>query len=280
MSTLTIEQVIKTVQQVPSLSTLVVEVLASFDKKDVNFSELVQKISRDQGLTTRVLRVANSPFYGNSGKIGSVKAAVIVLGFHNVRSLVVAAGLINQFPAPATPSGFDRLGFWRHSIGSAVCANRLAMTLGRDQSMAFTAGLLHDIGKLVLDAYFSENLAEMLEYYATNNDISMIKAERAVLGIDHTQIGYELTRRWHFPVSIQKAIRDHHDSEREPSALTDLAHIANVLSHMLDFDNSDSNDGVPLLSSTAWTRLGMDHETLPMQLAEIERQYASMQMLV
>lgn len=278
MVKLTIEQVVKTVHQIPSLSVLVMEVLASFDKKDVNFAELVQKIGQDQGLTTRVLRVANAPFYGNSGKIGSIKSAIVVLGFHNVRSLVTAAGLINQFPVSVTPSGFDRMAFWQHNIGTAVCAHQLAKTLGKDQSMAFTAGLLHDVGKLVLDAYFSEDIAAVLARCAAD-DISMIEAERAVLGLDHTQIGYELTRRWRFPVMIQRAIRDHHDPECEPGTLTDLVHVANVLSHMLDFDKPDFNR-MPSLSNAAWMRLGIEFDALPIQMSKIERQYASIKLLM
>ena len=277
-NTLTIEQVISAVRQIPSLSVLVMEILASFDKKDVNFIDLVRKIGRDQGLTARVLQVANSPFYGNSGKIGSIKGAVVVLGFHNVRSLVAAAGLINQFPISGIPSSFDRLSFWHHNIGVAVCAHHLAKTSGRDEDLAFTAGLLHDVGKLVLDAYFNKNFAAVLARCAAD-DVTMVMAERAELGLDHAQIGYELTRRWRFPVPIQKAIRDHHNPEYEPNSLTDLVHVANVLSHMLDFDDRNS-DLMPSLSVAAWTRLDMDHDILPMQMAEIERQYASMKLLV
>lgn len=278
MGTITIEQVVKTAQQIPSLSVLVMEVLASFDKKDVNFVDLVRKIGQDQGLTARVLRVANAPFYGNSGKIGSIKSAVVVLGFHNVRSLVAAAGLINRFPVSTTPSGFDRMAFWQHNIGTAVCAHQLAKALGKDQSLAFTTGLLHDVGKLVLDAYFGEEYMEVL-LRCEAEDISMIEAERAVLGLDHTQVGHELTRRWHFPLLIQRGIRDHHNPEAEQSTLTDIVHVANLLAHMLDFDKPELNR-MPALSDAAWTRLGIDLDTLPMQMEKIERQYASIKLIM
>lgn len=277
MGALTIDQVIKGVQQVPSLSAVVTEILASFDKEDIDTADLVRKLGQDQGLTARVLRVANSPFYGISSKVGSVSEAVVVLGFHNVRSLVAAAGIINQFPA-SKGGGFDRLAFWQHGIGSAVCAQMLAKTLGKDQALAFTAGLLHDIGKLVLDAFFHDDYTAAVARCVAE-DSALLEAEQTELGLEHGLVGYELAKRWKFPLAIQQAIRDHHQPEREPAALTDLVHVANVLCHALDFGHS-GYDMVPPLSSAAWTRLGLDWDTMPVQMAEIELQYAGMQLLV
>lgn len=277
MGKLTIEQVIKGVQQVPSLSAVVLEVLASFDREDIEIADLVQKLGQDQGLTARVLRVANSPFYGISSKVGSVGEAVVVLGFHNVRSLVAAAGIINQFPV-SEGKGLDRLALWQHGIGTAVCAQVLAKALGRDQALAFTAGLLHDIGRLVLDAYFHEDFKAAM-VHCTAEDSTLLDAERAVLGMEHAQVGFELARRWKFPVSIQQAIRDHHQPEREQAALTDLVHTANVLCHALDIGNA-GYEMVPPLSSSAWTRLGLDWEKMPAQMAEIEQLYAGAHLLV
>lgn len=277
MGKLTIEQVIKGVQQVPSLSAVVREVLASFDRENIEIAGLVQKLGQDQGLTARVLRVANSPFYGISSKVGSVGEAVVVLGFHNVRSLVAAAGIINQFPV-SEGNGFDRLAFWQHGIGTAVCAQVLAKALGRDQALAFTAGLLHDVGRLVLDAYFHDDFKAAMAHCMAE-DSTLLDAELAVLGVEHAQVGFELARRWKFPVSIQQAIRDHHQPEREQAALTDLVHTANVLCHALDIGNA-GYEMVPPLSSGAWTRLGLDWEKVPAQMAEIGQLYAGAHLLV
>lgn len=277
MGKLTIEQVIKGVQQVPSLSAVVLEVLASFDRENIEIAGLVQKLGQDQGLTARVLRVANSPFYGISSKVGSVGEAVVVLGFHNVRSLVAAAGIINQFPV-SEGNGLDRLAFWRHGLGTAVCAQVLAKALGRDQALAFTAGLLHDVGRLVLDAYFHDDFKAAMAHRMAE-DSTLLDAELAVLGVEHAQVGFELARRWKFPVSIQQAIRDHHQPEREQAALTDLVHTANVLCHALDIGNA-GYEMVPPLSSGAWMRLGLDWEKMPAQMAEIGQLYAGVHLLV
>ncbi len=277
MGPLTIDQVAKAIQQVPSLSAVVMEVLASFDKQNVEIADLAQKLGQDQGLTARVLRVANSPFYGMSSKVGSVQEAVVALGFHNVRSLVAAAGIINQLPA-SEGKGFDRTGFWQHSIGTAACAQVLAKALGKDPALAFTAGLLHDIGKLALDAYFHEDYQLALAHRAAE-DSTLMEAERAALGVDHALVGHELARRWKFPAATQLAIRDHHQPEREPGTLTDLVHVANVLCHALDIGNA-GYDRVPPLSSSAWSRLGLDWDAMPALWAETEQQYAGLSLLL
>lgn len=277
MSKLTIEQIVKTVRQVPSPSTVVIEILASFEKENLDTASLVKKIGQDQGLTARVLRVANSPFYGMSSKVGSVGEAMVVLGFHNVRSLVAAAGIINQFPVTEGNS-LDRLAFWQHSIGSAVCAQGLAKTTGKDQALAFTAGLLHDVGRLVLDAYFHDESSAIMAYSAAQ-DVTLSEAEQAQIGFDHAVIGYELVKQWKFPVPIQQAIRNHLQPERDRAVLTDLVHVANVLCHALDFGNAGYKM-VPPLSSGSWTRLGLDWDAMPLLLAEIERQYDGAHMLL
>jgi len=274
---LTIDQVAKAIQQVPSLSAVVMEILASFDKLNMEIADLAKKLNQDQGLTARFLRVANSPFYGMSSKVGSVQEAVVVLGFHNVRSLVAAAGIIGQFPETEHQS-FDRTGFWQHGIGAAACAQVLAKSLGQNQALAFTAGLLHDIGKLALDTYFQEDFQLALAHRAAE-DTTLLDAERITLGVDHAQVGHELARRWKFPAAIQQAIRDHHQPEREPGTLTDLVHVANVLCHALDIGNA-GYEMVPPLSSSAWSRLGLDWDTMPALWAETEQQYAGLSLLI
>lgn len=278
MSGLTLERIRRRVQELPSLPTVVLEVLHSFEDANIDVPTLVGKISRDQGLVARVLRVANSPFYGLPNRVGSINEAVVILGFHSVRSLAVAAGIINQFP-PSAGSGFDRLEFWRHAIGSGVCAKVLAARLGQEQEVAFTAGLLHDVGKLVLDAYFHEAFEQVLAHRATE-DCTMTEAEREVLGPTHAAIGYELARQWKFPLAIQTAIRDHHDPDVEPSRkITDIVHLANVLSNILEIGNAGEILAPPL-SHGAWERLGLDWDDLKKCFREIERLNASVNLLV
>ncbi len=278
MSELTLEQVAQRVRQLPSLPQVVAEVLHSFDNENIDVATLVAEISRDQGLAARVLRVANSAFYGLPSRIGSINEAVVVLGFHNVRSLVVAAGIINQFP-PAEGKVFDRTEFWRHAIGTGVCAKVLAARLGNDSEAAFTAGLLHDIGVLVLDAYFHEDFERALGY-CLEQECTFSQAEAAVLGLGHAAIGFEVARQWKFPLPIQQAIRDHHlPDDGSPAVLTDEVHLANVLCHVLEIGRV-SNNLAPQLSEGAWSRLGLDWGGMPAIFRDIERLNGSVNLLL
>jgi putative nucleotidyltransferase with HDIG domain len=278
MCELTLERIRQKVQQLPSLSLVLMEVLHSFDNEEVDVATLVGKISRDQGLTARILRVANSPFYGLPSRVSSIGEAVVVLGFNNIRSLAVAAGIINQFP-PAEGKVFDRTQFWRHSIGTGVCAKVLAARFGKDQEEAFTAGLLHDIGVLVLDAYFHQDFERVLAY-GVAEDCFFTQAESAVLGLSHGAIGFEVARQWKFPPAIQCAIRDHHlPDSGTPASLTDMVHLANVLCHALEIGRV-SSDLVPSLSEGAWQRLGLVWGGMGSIFRDIERLNASVNLLM
>jgi putative nucleotidyltransferase with HDIG domain len=159
-----------------------------------------------------------------------------------------------------------------------VCARVIAHSLGRPAEEAFTAGLLHDIGRLVLDANFHEDFSQVLEYREAH-DCLLPEAERAVLGIDHATVGFEVARQWKFPLPVQAAIRDHHQPDAEPSPLTDVIHFANVLAHALEIGNA-GYDRVPPLFPGAWERLGGDWEMLEASLPEIERLNAGANLLV
>ncbi len=277
MSSPEVEKMLQDIRQLPSLSVVVLEILDSFKDEGLKIPELVRKIGRDQGLAARVLRVANSAFLGFPSKVASINEAVVVLGFHSVRSLALAAGVIQQFP-PGEGNAFDRLAFWQHAIGVGVAARVLAQKLGRNQEEAFTAGLLHDIGRLVLDAYFHDSFLKILDL-AAQDDCPLATAEKKVLGMDHAEIGYEVARQWKFPLPVQLAIRGHHDPDASSSELTDLVHLANVLAHGLEIGNS-GYDQVPPLMAGAWRRLGLDWDAVAVCLPEIERLNAGATLLV
>lgn len=170
-----IDSLLNQIHALPSLPSLVVEILQSFDNENVDTALLARKIASDQAIVARVMRVANSPFFGLSGQIGSISEAIVVLGFNNLRGLVTSAAIINLFPNPGKQ--FDLHVFWCHSIGAAVCAKLLAKHAGVDAETAFTTGLLHDIGRLVIGVYFPQAI-EKTGQFADGSTLESLQAER------------------------------------------------------------------------------------------------------
>jgi putative nucleotidyltransferase with HDIG domain len=175
---------------------------------------MAHKIELDQGLSSRVLRVANSTFYGLSREVGSIRDAVTVLGFDTVRSLVVSAGFTHAFPAIENDL-FDRHAYWMRSIRVATYTEALAQSLGRGRKLTFTSGLFHDVGQLVLSICIPQKFAEVLAQHQSSG-ASLYEVEREVLGFDHAEIGAEMAKRWNFPLEIEHAIHYWKWPEREP----------------------------------------------------------------
>lgn len=271
MKTLQAQQVVEAVRQLPSLPAVVIELLQSADKEDVNADELANKIALDQALAAKALKVANSPFYGLQSKVASIQDATVILGLRQIRSLVAAAAVTGAF-AQSRHSWFDQRLFWQHCVGVALCARTLAAEAGVSEDGAFTAGLLHDIGRLVLVTCFPDEYREALAYQK-KHDCFLLTAERDVLGLDHAQVGQALAERWHFAPSIQAAVAHHHAPEEATAdSLAGVVHVADVMAHALDLCPRE-DELVPPLSAVAWNRLGIDWGRFKQMLATVEDQF-------
>ena len=268
MDTVTLDTLEMQVQQLPSLPVVVYDIMALIDAGDVDLTVLQRKVAQDQSLAARILRIANSPFYGFSGQINTIKEAVVVLGLQPIRNLVVAAGIMKQFPAGASRH-LDPLAFWQHCIGTSIAARVLARHCGLDKELAFTAGLLHDIGKLAFDCHFPDQYARVLEYRA-EHDCHLLAAEDAVLGSNHAQAGGRLARHWKLPPLIASAIEHHHyPTGGDGLPLSDLIHVADAVCRGLDIGNGEY-DLVPPLDGDAVARLGVDWSEFKACLVEVE----------
>lgn len=272
MSTqLSLEQAVARLQELPALPLVVSELLASFDDPDVELGALAAQIANDQALAAKTLRLANSSFYGLQSKVRTISQAIAVLGFDSVRALVVGAGLIGNFDA-ARHKGFDFRAFWRHAIGTALCARALARRGGSPPELAFVAGLLHDIGRLVLVTRFPEQYAQVVAQRALR-DCTLLEAERTELGIDHAQVGRALTQHWRIPEQICQAIGSHHQPmEQDYGGLASVVHAADAIAHGLDLSGSQ-DDLVPPLVQGAWDSLRLDPAALRAVFAAAEAQF-------
>lgn len=267
MSPLSREQVAARLRQLPSLPAVVTRLLDSFAQEDIDTSALARQIALDQGLTARVLRVANSSFYGLQSRVGTINEAVVVLGFRAVRSMVLAVGVNGAFRADLCP-GFDPQAYLRHGVGTALAARELAGAAGHNPELAFTAGILHDIGQLVLAANFPARYAEVIAH-AQQHDVDILSAERAVLGIDHTEAGVLLAESWRFPLPLAQAVSGHHAPQaNDPASLAGLIHVADAVAHALGLTGSPDEQVMPV-DDAAWQAAGIDAHVLEERLPRI-----------
>ncbi|HEU0188586.1 MAG TPA: HDOD domain-containing protein [Gallionella sp.] len=229
------DEILANLHQLPAIPAAVQEVIASFKNDNLDNATLAYKISQDQSLSAKTLRVANSAFYGLPRNIGSIQDAVVVLGLNSIRSLALSAGFAHAFP-PAPGSPFDRHSYWMRSFRVAGYTKALAQCLRQGQQMAYTAGMFYEVGQLVLDVCIPEQFANILQQQKASG-LDLIEIEQAVLGFDHALIGAEMARRWNFPPEIEHAILYWRTPEREPfEPVTGIVHVAALLESGLSGD--------------------------------------------
>ena len=274
MNLLTLADVGHHLQDLPSLPVVVMELLGSIDEENVDISVLARKVSLDQALTAKTLRLANSASSGLQVRVTTIQQAITYLGFQATRNLITAAAVTGCFPAGKCP-GFDHRAFWRHSIATAACAKVLARRMRLNQDFAFTAGLLHDIGRLVLVTGFPERYSAVLAR-RQREDCQLLDVERELLGVDHVMAGALLAQHWQFSDTMHHAIAYHHEPEAPGAGfLATIVHVANAIVHALDLARDD-DELVPPVSMVAWTALGLSQEAYLHVFRETEMQFEEM----
>lgn len=186
----------------PTAPKIVDELVRSFDDPGISTEDIARKLGADPALSAKLLRLANSAYYHVSRSIGTVEDAVLMLGFVTVPTLVISSGLVNGFKGVP---GLDLPQFWRYSLHSAVAARWIARQSGENQDLAFTIGMMHAIGQLVIHAAMPEQ-AMQLDKIAPPFDARRLDAERVSWGYSYADVGAELARRWKFPPAFAEAI--------------------------------------------------------------------------
>lgn len=187
----------------PTIPKVVQEVIDSFNDDNVSIDDISRKLAADQVLSAKILRLANSSYYHSSRSVGTVDDAVLMLGFMTVRTLVISSGLTGGFKAMP---GVDLKQFWRYSMHTAVIAKCLAKKIGGNSDFAFTVGLMHAIGQLVMHSAMPEQ-AMQIDKIAGLLDARRLDVERTSFGYDFSDVGAELARRWRFPDNFASVIK-------------------------------------------------------------------------
>lgn len=262
----------------PVLKPGVMKILHAINQDEADISDIANSIQHDIGLTARILRVANSSFYGRSNQIASVKDGCVLLGKHTVRNLAFSAAVINHL-IPSSDTAIDCQILWRHSLRTAAVGIVLGKQVGTDEGNTFTSGLLHDLGRMVLIIHFPEHFAAVQQYQSDHQCIAQ-EAEMAVLDIDHCTLGEEVAKKWNFPSHICRVIGSHHQPEHDyQNHLPRLIHVADIISHGLDPSDVKSNLIHPV-DEEAVKQLGLDWTQLGGLFEAMEEAYSSLSTLL
>lgn len=234
-----------------------------------SFKDLAKVIETDQSIATRVLKIANSPYYGVRGKVTSIQHASVILGMKTLAELLTLACSSSVMGTKLDGYGLDSGDLWKHSLTTAGCARSLAQKkkpeLAED---AFSAGLIHDCGKLILDPYILERRSFFDDYMETS-DRSFLEAERKVLGFDHAEIAAEVCEKWQIPKQLTNAIAYHHkpSSLRFSNELAFIVHVADSIAMMSGI--GVGVDGVKYeVDQKAVESLSLDQNQISLLMAE------------
>ncbi len=230
-----LRKIVKRVDYLPTLPQVVSRMVSAMANPSTSAADIEKIISTDQAITAKMLKVVNSSFYSFPRRIGSVCEAVVMLGFNTIRNLAITCSLFHTFKSHNW-DGFDQRRFWDHSIGAAVFTRYLGSRFvpSMDGEELFVMGLLHDIGKLVLEQFCPDKFGEILGRM-WKEDLSFYQAEMKVVGISHAEIGRWLCNQWNLPSGLAEAIGQHHEPHVATEAIRAcaLVHLANAFCHKL-----------------------------------------------
>lgn len=257
-----------------SLPDVVTRVCDLIGDPRTSASDIGQVIGEDPALTARLLRIVNSPFYGFPSTIDTVSRAITVVGTTELLDLVLATSVTRLFRGvPRTLVDMDA--FWRHSLYCGVVARVLAARRRMDNiERHFVAGLIHDLGGLVL-YQSAPDLAGRALALARERELPLHLAEREVMGCDHAEVGAELVHVWNLPPVLEEVVRWHHQPQRAHSfpSETAIVHLADVISGALETPDAGS-EMVPPLEPAAWDNAGFPVEALESIVTDADRQFA------
>jgi HD-like signal output (HDOD) protein len=203
------------------------------ENPESDFKELARLFETDQAIATKILKLANSPFYGYGGRVASIQRASVVLGHKTLVELLTIIGTADLLGKRLEGYWLDSGALWKHSLavafGSKIIANQTDPALSND---AFTSGLIHDVGKLILDSYIKERW-DRIEKFMADGEHTFLDAEKEILELDHTEAASEVCKAWNIPEPITTAIRyHHHPSQSSYSKLAYIVHVADVIAMM------------------------------------------------
>lgn len=233
---MTAQELVAKAKNLPPVSYAALKLVSLLDQPEVSNDEVVQVLKCDNVLTARLLRACNSPYFGLEEPVYSVDQAVFLLGHQQILHIVLTLAFGSAMVVPLPGYAMEANELWRHSLITATAAEAIAINMDElnvEPSVAFTIGLLHDIGKLVMGQALTPDIQADIRQRVEKLQIPRTEAETAVLGADHSEVGAALLREWQLPEEIVEAVANHHHPVLDPRPrFSVLTHLANGVAHL------------------------------------------------
>lgn len=266
-----LETLLEQSNELPSLPEIYIRVSELLEADDANAQQVAEAVQTDPALTARVLKTINSAYYGLPKQVSSISQAIALLGRQQIKQILMGTVLAGVF-SDINIANFSMQEFWQHSIKTAIIARHLAMQNAHiiDHEAFFTAGLLHDVGRLVIAKVAADSLAEVDELVKSDG-INVVQAEINKLGVTHIDVGVALMEKWDMPSLLTQCVEKHHDIDHVgPFAIdTSIVFLANRLSqHNLAKDEEEMQGILSTIPNWQQTKCSMEQIYMGCRLAD------------
>jgi putative nucleotidyltransferase with HDIG domain len=262
---MTAQELVAKVKNLPPVPHAALKLVSLLEQPSVSNTEVVQALRCDNVLTAKLLRACNSPYFGLAEPVGSVDQAVFILGHQQILHIVLTIAFGSAMVVPLPGYAVEASELWRHSLVTAIAGEIIAnefTDLNVEPPVAFTVGLLHDIGKLVLSQTLTADLQANIRGRIEHGQLARAEAEKAVLGTDHCEVGALLLQSWHLPDDLVEAVANHHQPVLKPRPrLSVVTHLANCIAHLAG--SAPGWDGYAVrINNEVVTSLEITHEQI------------------
>ncbi|MGA7720553.1 MAG: HDOD domain-containing protein [Ignavibacteriaceae bacterium] len=234
------DKILQNVNKLQTLPTIYSSISEALKDPLVTPEKLARIITVDQVSSFKILKVANSPFYGFRGRIDTISQAILYLGFDEIKNIIFALSVVNIFTKDKVILNFKPTDLWAHSIAVGITTRLIGSAIGeKELENYFLAGIIHDIGKLLFIEFLPNDFEKVLKL-VVQKDCTIREAETEILGIDHCRAGQILAEKWKLPTGLQDAILYHHNGikENQTNRLIASVHIADILATALELGRS------------------------------------------
>lgn len=269
-----LKKLVSKIVGLPTLPSILAKINQMMLDPNTSAQQVGALISGDPTMASRVLRIVNSSFYGFPNRINTVSHAIVILGFNSVKSIVLSSSIFDAFGAAKKKTAYDRSEFWKHSIGCGVACRVIARRLGMPaEEEFFIAGLLHDIGKIILDQHLHNQFEDVLSLVDAE-DVLMLEAEERVIGVTHAELGGWLFTKWGLHTGLVAGVTHHHLPATAPPGVVypHVIHLADILTRALGI-GSGGDRRIPRLDRDSWFKLWLDEMHIEPLLVETDAEF-------